>query len=122
MYLHSSIMDASGVEYEMAGVLSGKSFKTNGLRRFGYINMIAEKDGLLCRSGEIIPAHEFHHWDSTSCGEDFSAVKASSGKRWKCGHFSKNMYAGFPHIYFYSAPETAINFVKKCVEYVNEKT
>lgn len=122
MYLHSSLEDDSGTEHTMAGIIPGKAYKTNRLQRFGYINMFAERDGLLCRTGEKITAHEFHRWDSTACGEDFRAVKASSGKEWKCGYSGKNIYAGFPHIYFYSAPETAANFVKRCVEYINEKT
>lgn len=122
MYLHSTLEADKGAEYAMAGIIPGKAFKTNRLQRFGYINMQAERDGLLCQADEIISAHEFHRWDSTACGEDFTAVKTSSGKEWKCGHFSKNIYAGFPHIYFYSAPETAANFVKRCVEYINEKT
>lgn len=112
IYLHELIGEYRGV-----GIICGKSFRTEKLQRFGYINITAEKNNLLCNKGESIPAHEFHYWESTNCGNDFRAVKPSNGKAWECIHSGENYYMGFPHIYFYSNPEVAINFVRKCKEY-----
>ncbi|MDD6345323.1 MAG: cobyrinate a,c-diamide synthase [Oscillospiraceae bacterium] len=112
IYLHELIGEYRGV-----GIICGKAFKTEKLQRFGYINITANKNNLLCNKGESIKAHEFHYWESTDCGNDFRAVKPSNGKAWECIHSGENYYIGFPHIYFYSNPEVAINFVRKCKEY-----
>lgn len=112
MYLNEYIGKYRGV-----GIIPAKAFKTERLQRFGYINLKAEKDNIFCKKGEIFPAHEFHYWDSTDCGEDFTAEKLSNGKTWKCIHSGENYYMGFPHIYFYSNPDIAVNFVRKCMKY-----
>lgn len=116
IYLHNSFEDKDGIEYGGVGIIDGKAFKTAKLQRFGYLEMTAERDGLLCKKGERILAHEFHYWDSTSCGADFTAKK-SDGRSWKCIHTSESLYTGFPHLYFYSDIKIAENFVRKCVEY-----
>ena len=116
MYLHNELEDKSGKVFTMAGVINGKVFKTERLQRFGYVTMTAEKKNLLCGKGENFPAHEFHYWDSTGCGSDFTARKAD-GREWKCVHSDKNLYAGFPHLYFYSDIKMAEKFVLKCAEY-----
>ena len=87
----------------MAGVLPGKCFNTGKLTRFGYVNLIAEEDNLLCRAGESIPAHEFHHWDCTEPGGRFTARKPS-GRSWRCAAAGKRLYAGFPHFHFLANP------------------
>ena len=111
MYLHNSIEN-----HEMAGIINGGIFKTERLQRFGYVTMTAGKDTLICRKGESLKAHEFHYYDSTLCGSDFTAKK-SDGREWKCVHSNENLYAGFPHLYLYSDIKLAENFVMKCVEY-----
>ena len=116
MYLHSELENADGRIYKMAGVIDGRVYKTDRLQRFGYVTMTAEKNNLLCGKGESLPAHEFHYWDSTACGCDFAARK-TDGREWKCVHANENLYAGFPHLYFYSNIKTAESFVRKCAEY-----
>lgn len=116
MYLHDSVEDSCGTKYKTVGVISGNAYKTEKLRRFGYITMTADRDNLLCKKGESFPAHEFHYWDSTSCGDGFTARKPD-GREWKCGHISENMYLGFPHLYLFSRIGMAENFVKRCAEY-----
>lgn len=120
MYLHKTMEDSGGNEHKLVGVIDGKAYKTPKLRRFGYVKMAAETDNLLCKKGESFPAHEFHYFDSTSCGEAFTAEK-TDGRNWKCVHANENLYAGFPHIYFYSNIKTAENFVRKCAEYKKSK-
>lgn len=116
MYLHDSLTDKSGATYPMAGVINGSAFPTDRLQRFGYTTLNAKRDNLLCGQGGALRAHEFHYWDSTSCGDGFTAEK-SDGRTWDCCHISDSLYAGFPHIYFYSDIAAADRFVKKCIEY-----
>ena len=98
-----------------AGALPGKSFNTGKLTRFGYVTLTAKRDNLLCRAGESIPAHEFHHWDCSEPGEDFTAEKPG-GRAWDCATATKTLYAGFPHFHFYANPRFAVNFYNACLE------
>ncbi|MCM1314595.1 MAG: cobyrinate a,c-diamide synthase [Muribaculaceae bacterium] len=115
MYLHEFIDN-----FSMVGVLDGMAYRTDKLQRFGYITLKSDNESLLFRAGGKIPAHEFHYWDTTNNGDSLTAEK-SDGRNWKCVVCTKNMYAGFPHIYFYSDIETAERFVKKCMEYGGKK-
>ena len=63
MYLTEGIGEA-----DMAGVLPGRCFDAGRLTRFGYVTLRAKKDSLLCRAGETIRGHEFHHWDAQRPG------------------------------------------------------
>ena len=99
--------------FPMAGALKGVCFDTGKLTRFGYVTLTAQKDNLLCRAGEQIPAHEFHHWDAEHPGEDFRAEKPS-GRSWPCTHASRTLYAGFPHFHFYANPSFAVRFLDAC--------
>lgn len=116
MYLHTVMESCDGTEYGMADIIRGKAFKTDKLQRFGYITMTAQCDSLIAEKGEKIKAHEFHYWDSTNCGNGFTAVK-SNGKQWECGVVSDTMYCGFPHLYFYGCISAVKRFVSKCADY-----
>jgi cobyrinic acid a,c-diamide synthase len=118
MYLHESLRDMEENEYPMVGFLPGTSFMTGRLQRFGYIEMKAKKDNLLTASGESIKAHEFHYGDSNNCGVDFHALKANKSAEWDCVHATDSLYAGFPHIYFYTHKDMAKRFVEKCYSYL----
>lgn len=109
MYLTQAIHDSP-----MVGALPGKSFDNGKLTRFGYVTLRAKKDNLLCRAGEEIRGHEFHHWDATEPGGDFTATK-SNGKMWDCVVATKRLYAGYPHFHFYANPNFAKNFYEACL-------
>ena len=111
MYLNQAIGSA-----QMAGFLPGSCFDTGKLTRFGYVTLEAKKDNLLCRAGESIAAHEFHHWDCTENGSGFTARKLS-GKSWDCVQATDSLYAGFPHFHFYANPGFAWNFLEACIRY-----
>jgi len=113
MYLTQAIGDAP-----MVGFLRGKCWDNHKLTRFGYVTLRAGKDNLLCRAGEEIRGHEFHHWDTEYPGEDFTAEKLS-GKRWDCVIATERLYAGYPHFHFYANPTFAINFYEACVKEKN---
>ena len=108
MYLTQAIAGTA-----MVGVLAGDCYDNGKLTRFGYVTLTARKDNLLCRAGESIPAHEFHHWDCTAPGGDFTAKKVS-GKSWACAVATPTLYAGFPHFHFYANPDFVRNFYAAC--------
>ena len=116
LYLHRTLEGEDGKEYPMAGVLDARAFRTPKLSRFGYITLTARQDQLLLREGEQIRGHEFHYWESESCGEAMQAKKPLRKRSWSCVHGNSTLYAGFPHLFFYSNPEAAWNFLKKCEE------
>ena len=116
MYLHKSLCNAENEGFDLVGTIDATAQKTDKLQRFGYVNLRAKRDNLLCSAGEQFPAHEFHYCNSTDCGEDFTAEKPD-GRSWECVHATENLYAGFPHLYFYSDIKIAENFVKKCAEF-----
>lgn len=111
MYLHEQMEDADGEIYQMAGVIKGKTYRTGHLVRFGYVELYGN------HSGVKLKGHEFHYWDSTDNGSSYLAVKPDKSKRWECIHETENLYAGFPHIHYYSNPGFARAFVEKCKVY-----
>ena len=108
MYLTESIG-----EHDMVGCIPGRCFDTGRLTRFGYITATAQGDSLLCRAGEQVPMHEFHHWDTPQPGGAFLAEKPS-GKQWRCAYATDTLYAGFPHFHFYAKPAMAQRFLAAC--------
>ncbi|MGN0107713.1 MAG: cobyrinate a,c-diamide synthase [Hominilimicola sp.] len=115
MYLHEIMEDNNGRGYKMAGVIKGVCRKTDKLQRFGYMEMTARRDNILCKKGDKIRAREFHYFDSDCCGNGFIAEK--NGTTWECVNTDKNLFAGFPHIHFYANIEFAENFIKSCEGY-----
>lgn len=111
---------------QMSGVLEGTFQNMGKLTRFGYIDLVAERDTLLCKKGEHIKAHEFHYFDTSKNGDACTARKPSGKRFWECvvsspfdespamPPFSQtlNVWAGFPHLYFPSNPDFAKNFVE----------
>ena len=94
-----------------------KAYRTPKLNRFGYITLTEKQDTGL---GEI-PAHEFHYFDSTDCGEDFHAAKPASKRGWDCIHDRGRLMAGFPHLYYYGNPRVPARFLKNALEYKKER-
>ncbi len=117
MYLHERMTDQNEQTWEMAGVLDGECHFTGALRRFGYIQLTARRDNLLCSAGDSIRAHEFHYFDSQGCGNAFYAEKPRNHTDWPCIHATKTMVAGFPHLYFYGNLGFAQSFVKAAEHY-----
>lgn len=113
MYLLEGLFDTAGKTHGMTGVLSGASWMTEGLVRFGYLSLTAKKDNLLLEAGETVFAHEFHHSDSDANGVDLNAER--KGNRWPCGHASLRLFAGYPHLHFGANLRAARRFVKACL-------
>lgn len=110
MYLCQSVGEKA-----MVGALPTHCFNAGRLCRFGYTTITAEADNLLLRAGESIRAHEFHYWDADAPGNALLSRKPS-GKSWRCAYATDSLYAGYPHLYFPSAPQAAERFMKKCME------
>lgn len=111
MYLGNSITRGEKT-YEMAGVLSGNSHMTEGLVRFGYKTLKANRDNLLCKAGEEIRCHEFHYSDTDCYGDGFTAVKGT--RTWLTGEAGETLYAGYPHLHLWSNIAFAESFVRAC--------
>ena len=105
----------------MVGALPGSGKKAGRLVRFGYATLTADTDSLLFHTGESIPVHEFHYWDSDSNGADLVAQKPVSGKNWRCGYATPQLYAGFPHLYLAGQPQMAGRFVDAAAAYRAER-
>ena len=103
LYLGQALEGTDGKVYPMAGVLPGSGHNAGRLVRFGYAAMTAKADSMLFRAGEALPIHEFHHWDSSENGTDFS-VRKTEKRQWECGFANAHLYAGFPHLYWAGTP------------------
>ncbi len=111
MYLHDEMEAMDGNSYHMAGVISGRAYRTQRLNRFGYVTLTQKKEVFGMNDMGGIPAHEFHYFDSENCGDDFDAKKPASHRKWNCIHGTDTMMAGFPHLYFYGNPKVPEAFL-----------
>ena len=102
----------------MCGVLSGRSVMTRKLVRFGYVEVRGE--GQYFGTGCAVRGHEFHYSDSTNNGNACKAVRPN-GRTWDCMVLQGRIAAGYPHLYYRSAPAFAEAFVRECREYRKER-
>ena len=116
MYLHQTMEDRKGQKYPMVGMINGEVYKTNQLKRFGYLELAANHEQMLLKKDDTIRGHEFHYFESTSLGEDLKAQKPNRAIVWNCIHGNEHMAVGFPHLYYYSNPEVPYRFLQKCQE------
>ena len=117
MYLHNRMEGMDGVSYSLAGVIDGHVYRTEKLGRFGYIELTANEDQMAIAAGETVRGHEFHYFDSTSCGGSFLARKPLRKRSWNCIHGTDTMTAGFPHLHYYSNMKVPFGFICRCEEY-----
>lgn len=114
MYLHETIEDKEHNKYPMVGFIKGESVYAGKLVRFGYIDMTAKGESIFGGEGTKLKGHEFHYWDSTNNGDVFVAQKPLRKTSWECVIGNENLYAGYPHIHFYSNITAIERFVKRC--------
>lgn len=98
LYLTEQMEDLNGTAYPMVGWIPAKAFQTKRLGRFGYVELFSHAGGASIRG------HEFHYFDTTDNGSDFTAKKPFRDVRWDCMHASDRGLIGFPHLYYYSNP------------------
>lgn len=117
LYLHRELSDMEGRPHKMAGVIPARAYRTSKLSRFGYVNLHCKRDLTLGFQAGTVRGHEFHYFESESCGEDYEAVKPGTGRSWSCIHGTDHSLAGFPHLYYCSNPAFALEFLKSCIVY-----
>lgn len=123
MYLTESIKTREGNCFDMVGVIPGYSEMTTSLKRFGYVEVEATAESVICQPGFTTRAHEFHYSAThipPETGSCFRVVKRREGKPdtvWLCGCKAYNVLAGYPHLHFWANPDFAIEFVKNCSQY-----
>ena len=121
MYLHQTFQDMEGKDRKGVGIIEGKAYKTPRLSRFGYLTLEKKEGKVFGQDTGPCPAHEFHYFDSTSCGEDFHGQKPESSRGWDCIHCTDSMIAGFPHFYYWGNPRFAAAYVDRCRNYARER-
>ncbi|HBQ64239.1 MAG TPA: cobyrinate a,c-diamide synthase [Clostridiales bacterium] len=121
MYLCRSIRDHGGNTFSMAGLFPYSCVMTEKLQRFGYVHLNFMKSCILGQPGSSVRGHEFHYSTVDAAPEEgrMEVVKyrqTGDGPRWRDGYRQVETWAGYPHIHFWSNPETARNFVKNCTK------
>ena len=104
---------------EMAGVLGGVCENKGRLMRFGYVELEAKRDCLIAKKGDKLRVHEFHYYDCTQNGGDFTARRRES--EYDCIFANERMAAGFPHIHFYGNLKAAEHFYRECLKRKSER-
>ncbi len=118
MYILQGIKGKDGKIYPMASLTDGIAELGDRLCRFGYITLTANEDTMLAKKGMSVKAHEFHYSDSTENGCSYTAAKCG-GRQWNAIVSKENIHGGFPHLYFPSNIDFAVNFAERCRENKN---
>lgn len=118
LYLHRELEDMDGRFWPMAGVLDARAYRTSRLGRFGYITLTARADTAFLPAGETVRGHEFHYFESESCGDALRAQKPTESRGWDCGHSRGPLLMGFPHLYYPSDPQLIERFLRACAKEV----
>ncbi len=118
LYLHRELEDMDGAFYPMCGVLDAKAYRTKKLGRFGYITLTASADTAFLPAGEAVRGHEFHYYESESCGNALHAQKPTGSRSWDCAHAREDLLMGFPHLYYPSDPKLIGRFLRACAKEV----
>lgn len=114
LYLGQSLTTEKGT-FSMTSTLPCSSSISNRLQPFGYAEMTAQNDGLLAERGQKLRVHEFHYAISDHNGTGF-LIEKPNGRQWLGAFHTSTLYAGYPHLYFRSCPNSIQRFLKTCVE------
>ncbi len=117
MYLQEYLTDLQGQTYNMLGAIKGHSKMTNRLQNFGYVELTANYDNMLCNRYDKINAHSFHYSSSDNEGNAFTAFKKSTNSEYPCIVAFNNVFAGYLHMHFWGNINFAKRFTKACGAY-----
>ena len=121
MYMQERLTDREGNEHPMLGIVEGTVSMTTRLRKFGYVELTARKDNMLCNKGEKIKAHSFHYSQSSHEGDAFTATRAGKVETYPCITATETLFTGYPHLHFTGNGRFAANFVNACMKYRESK-
>lgn len=112
MYLTDKIVDLSGNQCFMTGILGGISTMTEKLQRFGHVEATIDPYTLLNRNNDsgvheketsiTYRGHEFHHSLVLECPQQTLLTVNKNQKSWKCGYVKNRVFATYVHFHFYS--------------------
>lgn len=120
LYLHKSLEGKDGHVYQMTGIIDAAAYRTKLNKRFGYIELASLQQNDWIKAGETIKGHEFHYWESSDPGSALAAKKPVGGKEWQTSHVSRQLLAGFPHLYYPSNPKLALHLLTQARKYLDE--
>jgi cobyrinic acid a,c-diamide synthase len=118
MYLTEVIVDLSGHEHRMVGLLPGRSVMSKRLT-LGYRIARAVGSSWLFTGGETVRGHEFHysHWENqlAELTPAYMLLPSSgAGESRADGACVGNLLASYVHLNFWAKPELAERFVTAC--------
>jgi cobyrinic acid a,c-diamide synthase len=119
MYLSEQLRRSDGQVFPMTGVLPVEIEMTEGLVRFGYVEVDLMRDCLLGTKGTALRGHSFHYSRSAATREmpaAFHARYTLSGKSEEEGVVFRNVLASYVHLHFGGAPSIATTFVRTAEE------
>ncbi|RMF89982.1 MAG: hydrogenobyrinic acid a,c-diamide synthase (glutamine-hydrolyzing) [Methanobacteriota archaeon] len=116
MYLGESIITGEG-RFEMVGFLPIETEMQDSYVGMGYTINRAVKDNLLCRRGETILGHEFHHSRAILKGKVDFAFRTERGAGIDGAHdgiMKDNVLAGYMHVHPLGYGDMVKNLVRGC--------
>lgn len=112
----TSLLDQERYEYEMVGLLDGKSVMKDRLQRFGYCQGTAKREVVIAKCEEEVRGHEFHYSDfETDLQGVFKMQKYQDGtllREWEGGFAYKNVLGTYLHSHFCSNYKLALNLIR----------
>lgn len=128
MYLTSYIKTLDGDTYDMVGIYENGSEMTKRLQRFGYVEVVQNRQTPIGDKGLSFKAHEFHrsvvltepHNLEGLLAYDIKKEKKDTLLTWHCGYMKYNCLGAYPHIHFYNNIEVARGFIETCRKYKME--
>ena len=100
----------------MAGVIEELYIKHRACGDSGYITLSGD---CIRKRYRNTRSHEFHYYDSENCGDAFLAEKPLSDRSFRCLHSTDTLFAGYPHMYYYSNIKLPEAFLATCMERKN---
>ena len=118
MALTEAIVDRTGREFPMLGVLPGRAVMADRVT-LGYRRAESIAENWLVPKGSVVPGHEFHYsrWldRPASLPAAFRLTSASRpADAWLEGACVGNVVASYVHLHFGGTPELAERFVAAC--------
>lgn len=123
MYLTRSIIDFSGREYPMVGLVPGKCRMEKRRAALGYVYADVIKENIIAPAGTRLRGHEFHYstllMEDESHGEACQAyVISKQGENGRPeGYARGNLLASYLHLHFAGCPQAARSFVEACARF-----